>query len=36
MAEIKIRLSAVRQHVNLPVLKWIHRAWIHVEVGIEL
>ena len=35
VAEIKIGLGAVGQHIHLAVLKRVHRARIHIEVGIE-
>src|SRR5581483_11936043 len=36
MAEIKVRLRAVVEHINLAVLIRVHRARIDVEVGIKL
>ena len=36
MPKIEIRLSAVVEHVNFPVLERIHRARIDVEIRVEL
>ena len=35
MTEVEIGFSAVRRDINLAVLKGIHCAWIHIEIGIE-
>ena len=36
MAEVEVGFRAVVEHVNLAVLVRVHRAGVHVEVGIEL
>jgi hypothetical protein len=36
VAEVKIGLRAVIQHINFAMLIRRHRAGIHIEVGIEL
>ena len=35
MAKIEIRLRAVVEHVNFPVLKRVHRSWINIQIRIE-
>ena len=36
MAEIQVGLGAVLGDKNLAVLKRAHRAWVHIDIGIEL
>ena len=36
VSQIEIGLGPVGEHVDLSVLERVHRAGIHVEVGIEL
>src|SRR5678815_2150673 len=36
VSQIKIGFSAVIGDIDFTVLVWTHRAWIHIQVGIEL
>ena len=36
MTEIEVRLGAILRHEDFAVLERRHRAWIHVQIRIEL
>ena len=36
MSQIEVRLRPIVGHVNLSVLKGVHRSWVHIDVRIEL
>jgi hypothetical protein len=36
VTEVEVCLSAIIGHENLSVLEGAHRAWVNVNVGIEL
>ena len=35
MSEVQIGLSAIVCHIALPMLVWIERSWVNIDIGIK-